>query len=105
MWSFITSLNNYLFFIKRPKEEIVREAKKRIGEKGYSLRTKNCHHFVSECRNGTAYSPEVHGVMNGVLFTTATLLGAAVFSTVLAIGSSFINNSNKNKNKDRELPQ
>ena len=49
---------NVVVFIIRPSEEIVIEARKRIGENGYSITTQNCQHFVSEIRNGTAISPE-----------------------------------------------
>lgn len=43
---------------KRSKEEIVSEARKRLGEQGYSVTSKNCQHFASECRNGNPFSPE-----------------------------------------------
>lgn len=46
-------------YMPRTKEEIVREAKSRIGERGYSIRINNCQNFASECRNGSSFSPEV----------------------------------------------
>lgn len=56
-------MKKLVFFLissnQREKIQIVNEAKLRIGEKGYSITKKNCQHFVSECRNGISYSPEV----------------------------------------------
>jgi HRAS-like suppressor 3 len=46
-------------YMPRPKNEIIQEAKRRIGEKGYSITSNNCQHFVSECRNGNSFSHEV----------------------------------------------
>ena len=54
------------------------EAKKRIGEKGYSLTKMNCQHFVCEVRNGNSVSPEVEGVMKGALYTSLFALGSAI---------------------------
>lgn len=96
----LTKANNLYdsLLLPRSKEEIVREAKRRIGEKGYSVRTRNCHHFVSECRNGTAYSPEVRDVE----------FGAKVFGTVLFAGlglltaSSFISSRRQNNRAQEE---
>ena len=48
--------------IYRSKEEIIKQAYSRLGEKGYSLFTKNCQHFTSECRNGKSFSPELTSV-------------------------------------------
>jgi hypothetical protein len=50
----------------RSKEAILAEAKKRVGEKGYSITKRNCQHFVSEVRNGTSCSPEV--CLNSILY-------------------------------------
>ena len=60
-------------FMPRTREEIVREAKSRIGERGYSIRNRNCQNFASVCRNGTSYSPEVEGVLDGIKYGAATL--------------------------------
>jgi hypothetical protein len=64
----------------RSKAEIVSEAKKRLGEKGYSVTTKNCQHFASECRNGKPFSPEVSQVAT-VSFYSGVLGAMALFLT------------------------
>ncbi len=57
----------------RSKEEIVIEAKKRLGEIGYCVISKNCQHFVSECRNGRPYSPEVDKYATGVVLSIGAM--------------------------------
>jgi hypothetical protein len=52
----------------RGKNEIIMEAKRRIGEKGYSIAKKKCQHFVSECRNGVSFSPEVEFIIECIIF-------------------------------------
>lgn len=69
----------------KTKEEIVNEAKKRLGENGYSVTSKNCQHFVSECRNGCAISPEVEQIVNGAFYSG--LIG--ICATVLAIAHKY----------------
>ncbi len=65
----------------RSKEEIVIEANKRLGEKGYSVTSKNCQHFASECRNGKPFSPEVNQVAT-VTFYSGVMGAMALFLTV-----------------------
>ncbi len=77
------------------------EAKRRVGEKGYSITKKNCQHFVGEVRNGTSCSPEVQGVINGMFYTavagTVALAGTALFSYLLNK-----KNSDKNQVEDKK---
>ncbi len=40
----------------RPKKEIIKLAKSRIGEGGYDILHNNCEHFVNECAFGESYS-------------------------------------------------
>ncbi len=63
-----------------------------MGEKGYSLTTMNCQHFVSECRNGTSLSPEVQNVVTGGLVTAAV---ASTVGFVALVGQKIISNSKK----------
>lgn len=41
---------------KRSIDEVLENAKGRIGERGYSILEKNCQHFVSECLSGQSIS-------------------------------------------------
>ncbi|XP_070173541.1 phospholipase A and acyltransferase 1-like [Littorina saxatilis] len=47
-------LANYLDKKHRPlpPDEIVERARKRLGQKGYNLLSKNCEHFATWCRYG-----------------------------------------------------
>lgn len=72
-------------------EEIVNEAKNRLGEKGYSVTSKNCQHFVSDIRNGTAYSPELDQLATGALYSGFF----GLMSVGLAIAGKYLINSNK----------
>lgn len=80
----------------RDKEEIVKEAKSRIGERGYSVRNLNCQHLASECRNGTSYSPEVEGVIAGMKVGAVVLGGLIMGTAALAY------NKTRNKQKREE---
>lgn len=42
-------------FTRRPTAEIIRTARARVGEKGYSLLHNNCEHFTFECVYGVHY--------------------------------------------------
>lgn len=43
----------------KSKEEILEEARRRIGDEPYNLFADNCQHFVSSVRNGVKVSPEI----------------------------------------------
>lgn len=75
----------------KSKEEIVSEAKKRLGESGYSVTSKNCQHFVSECRNGNAISPEVEQIAAGAFYSG--IIGMATL--VLAVASKYFQTTKK----------
>ena len=81
------------------KEEIVREARNRLGERGYSLTKMNCQHFASEVRNGTSISPEVQGVMNGAFYTSLVSVGAAIIF-VASVGAKSLLRGNKNYKRE-----
>ena len=43
----------------RPGDQIVADARKRVGEKGYDIMTDNCQHFCTDCRYGIPVAIEV----------------------------------------------
>lgn len=89
----------------RTKEEIVAEAKRRLGEKGYSITKQNCQHFVSDVRNGTCCSPEVEGVVQGAFWTAVAgsllIAGLALYSTLTSRSSNMTSTKN-NAIKDKD---
>ena len=42
-----------------PSEQVVENARVRLGEKGYSILTNNCEHFANECKYGVKKSRQV----------------------------------------------
>lgn len=55
---------------RRPREEIVREARKYLDKKfgrGYNLITNNCEHFAHWCESGHHVSYQVSGKVNSVV--------------------------------------
>lgn len=43
----------------RPKDQIITDARKRLGETGYDIITDNCQHFCTDCRYGIPVAIEV----------------------------------------------
>jgi HRAS-like suppressor 3 len=84
--------------LPRPKEEILAEAKRRVGEEGYSITTKNCQHFVGGVRNGTACSPEIQGVVTGAIAASAAL--ACTLGTIAV--ASFMSRQNEKAKQIKE---
>ncbi len=59
-------------------EEVVKRARRRLGERKYSLRTNNCEHFATWCKTGKARSKQVERATVGVTVGAGGLLiGAA----------------------------
>ena len=76
---------SYIFRVL-PKEKIVQNARKRIGEIGYSLLHDNCEHFAVWCRYGTKKSKQADDaifwyVLSGIVIWVAVLVTLTV-STV-----------------------
>lgn len=46
----------------RKPEQVVKQARSRIGEKGYSILYNNCEHFANECLTGEKFSAQTDGV-------------------------------------------
>ena len=46
----------------RKPEQVVKLARSRIGEKGYSILYNNCEHFANECLTGEKFSSQTDGV-------------------------------------------
>ncbi len=46
----------------RKPRQVVEQARKRIGEKGYHILRNNCEHFANECLTGEKYSSQTDGV-------------------------------------------
>ena len=42
-----------------PSDQVVENARARLGEKGYSILTNNCEHFANECKYGVKKSRQV----------------------------------------------
>ncbi|CAF0828003.1 unnamed protein product [Brachionus calyciflorus] len=81
----------------KPKDEILREAKRRLGELGYSVTINNCQNFVSEVRNGESISPEVEAVKTGALYTA---VAGTILSGLYLASKTF---GTKNKEKEKTL--
>jgi len=64
------------------REETVRRACSRLGEKRYNLVFNNCEHFALWCKTGKNRSAQVEKA-----FSAAVLLGAALVITKLVIDS------------------
>lgn len=47
-----------------PKEKIIENARKRIGEEGYNILHNNCEHFAYECYFGKKYSSQETAMRN-----------------------------------------
>lgn len=82
-------------------DEVVRRARKRMGERDYNAFTSNCEHFCRECKAGKPESYQSHdiiwamarllfvsfqGIFGGVLFFVASATGFVAQTSVLLIG-------------------
>ncbi|XP_066299031.1 phospholipase A and acyltransferase 3-like [Branchiostoma lanceolatum] len=64
-----------------PRKKIVKRARSKLGEVGYSTMMNNCEHFATWCRYGVAQSDQVNdaimaGSVSTALTTTGLLTGA-----------------------------
>ncbi|KAL9988387.1 hypothetical protein ACROYT_G002825 [Oculina patagonica] len=81
--------------------EVVRRARKRMGERDYNAFTSNCEHFCRECKAGKPESYQAYdvlwtigrlllvilqGVFGGVVFIVASATGLIAQTSVLLVG-------------------
>ena len=85
-----------ILILFRPKEEILKEAKQRLGEIGYSVTRDNCQNFVSKVRNGVSRSPEIENVKTGAI--SAAFLGFVG----IAVSSLYMFSKSKNQQESDE---
>lgn len=84
-----------------PSDEVVRRARKRLGERDYNAFTRNCEHFCRECKAGKPESYQscdvvwtigrlllviLQGLFGGVVFIVASTTGLLAQTSVLLIG-------------------
>ena len=84
-----------------PSDEVVRRARKRMGERDYNAFTSNCEHFCRECKAGKPESYQasdvlwtigrlllviLQGIFGGVVFIVASTTGLLAQTSVLLIG-------------------
>ncbi|CAF1483133.1 unnamed protein product [Rotaria sp. Silwood1] len=69
-----------------PEEEILERAHSHLGEGGYSLTSKNCEHFATQCRYGQEKSRQVEdgvataiGIGAGVVVAGSLAAGAYIY--------------------------
>jgi len=82
-------------------DEVVRRARKRMGERDYNAFTSNCEHFCRECKAGKPESYQAYDVLwtigrlllvilqslfGGVVFVVATATGLIAQTSMLLIG-------------------
>lgn len=78
----------------RSSDQIVADARKRIGEMGYDLITDNCQHFCTECRYGIPVAIEIE---TGKQIAAATVAGVSLIAS--AVGAYAAYRASKNKQK------
>lgn len=81
--------------------EVVRRARKRMGERDYNAFTSNCEHFCRECKAGKPESYQAYdvlwtigrlllvilqGIFGGVVFIVASTTGLIAQTSVLLVG-------------------
>jgi len=84
-----------------PADEVVRRARKRLGERDYNAFTSNCEHFCRECKAGKPESYQacdllwtlgrllfvtLQGIVGGTLFVVASTTGFVAHTSVLLAG-------------------
>lgn len=82
-------------------DEVVRRARKRMGEGDYNAFTSNCEHFCRECKAGKPESYQAYdvlwtigrlllvilqGIFGGIVFVVATATGLIAQTSMLLIG-------------------
>ena len=82
-------------------DEVVRRARKRMGERDYNAFTSNCEHFCRECKAGKPESYQAYdvlwtigrlllvilqGIFGGIVFVVATATGLIAQTSMLLIG-------------------
>jgi hypothetical protein len=65
-------------------EEVIARARRRLGEKRYRVRTKNCQHFARWCKTGDAMSEHVRGVTSSAGGLAGGLAARAASITAVA---------------------
>lgn len=63
---------------------VLGRAVSRLGEPGYSLRYRNCEHFATWCKSGSAHSPQVESVERRVTAGASKWMIRSVAKTALA---------------------
>lgn len=84
-----------------PLDEVVRRARKRMGERDYNAFTSNCEHFCRDCKAGKPESYQAYDVLwtigrlllvilqsifGGILFILASATGLIAHTSMLLIG-------------------
>ena len=84
-----------------PSDEVVRRARKRMGERDYNAFTSNCEHFCRDCKAGKPESYQAYDVLwtigrlllvilqsifGGILFILASATGLIAHTSMLLIG-------------------
>ena len=84
-----------------PSDEVVRRARKRMGERDYNAFTSNCEHFCRECKAGKPESYQasdvlwtigrlllviLQGIFGGVVFIVASTTGLLAQTSLLLVG-------------------
>lgn len=71
------------------RDQAVKRALSRVGERSYSLGGWNCEHFASWCATGAAYSQQVADVIAAFLaFLKAVVIAGAAVLAALALNAA-----------------
>lgn len=92
------SVNGEVFF---SSHEVVRRARKRLGERDYNALTSNCEHFCRDCKAGKPESYQAYdmlwtigrllfvtlqGILGGMLFIVVTTTGFVAQTSIVLTG-------------------
>lgn len=69
-------------------DQVVRRARKRIGERNYNAFTSNCEHFCTECKTGKCISYQVYDLLWSILRLIFLICNFAFWGSFFVIGTS-----------------
>lgn len=69
-------------------DQVVRRARKRIGERNYNAFTSNCEHFCTECKTGKCISYQVYDLLWSVFRLVFLFFNFAFWGSFFVVGTS-----------------